>query len=86
MRPLFAYLKGVTAPMSVFAASDDWGRVEGGADSHSHRADPRVRQRIAKAGASFASLLEGRPARPRKKKETNLEDLEVIPFDQLLNG
>lgn len=83
MRPLFAYLKGVTAPMSVFAASDDWGRVEGGADST--RTEP-IHQRIAKAGASFASLLEGRPARPRKKKETNLEDLEVIPFDQLLNG
>lgn len=83
MRPLFAYLKAVTAPMSVFAASDDWGEAHGASDSS--KTEP-IHQRIAKAGASFAALLEGRPARPRKQPSSPTGDLEVIPFDQLLNG
>lgn len=83
MRPLFAYLKALLAPMSVFAASDDWGLVEGG--SESTRTTP-IHHRIEQAGTSFANLLEGRPARPRAKVDTEPGELEVIPFEQLLNG
>ncbi|WP_054953026.1 CE1759 family FMN reductase [Flaviflexus massiliensis] len=83
MRPLFAYLKALVAPMSVFAASDDWGLVEGG--SESTRTAP-IQHRISQAGEAFANLLEGRPARPRKKQETETGELEVIPFEQLLHG
>lgn len=83
MRPLFAYLKALTAPMSVFAASDDWGLVEGG--SESTRTTP-IQHRITQAGEAFANLLQGRPARPRKKAEVETGELEVIPFEQLLHG
>lgn len=30
LRPVLAYLKGVLVPTAVFAATDDWGSVEGG--------------------------------------------------------
>lgn len=82
MRPLFAYLKAVTAPVSVFAASDDWGEAQGAAEST--KTEP-IHVRIASAGESLAALLEGRPAR-RRRKTSAADELEVIPFEQLLNG
>lgn len=30
LRPMLAYLKGIVVPTTVFAATDDWGSVEGG--------------------------------------------------------
>lgn len=30
MRPMLSYLKGIVVPTTVFAATDDWGSVEGG--------------------------------------------------------
>lgn len=55
LRPLFAYLRAVTVPTSVFAAADDWG-----ADS----ADGLLRSRITRAAAELAGELEHRgPAR-----------------------
>jgi FMN reductase len=51
MRPLFAYLRAVVVPTSVFAASDDWG-----ADS----ADGMLRTRITRAATELTHELERR--------------------------
>jgi FMN reductase len=51
LRPLFAYLRAVVVPTSVFAASDDWG-----ADS----ADGLLRSRITRAAAELARELDHR--------------------------
>lgn len=75
MRPLFAFLKAVIAPISVFAASEDWG-------SGTSQAGP-LHQRITRAGASFATLLGSTPA---PSWEHTADEDEVIPFDQLLHG
>ena len=51
LRPLFAYLRAVVIPTSVFAASDDWG-----ADS----AAGTLRSRITRATTELARELERR--------------------------
>ncbi|MGX6607416.1 FMN reductase [Micromonosporaceae bacterium Da 78-11] len=51
LRPLFAYLRAVVMPTSVFAASDDWG-----ADS----ADGTLHSRITRAAGELARELERR--------------------------
>ena len=51
LRPLFAYLRAVVVPTSVFAASDDWG-----ADS----ADGLLQSRITRAAEELARELEHR--------------------------
>ncbi|MFP8939939.1 FMN reductase [Streptomyces fenghuangensis] len=53
MRPMFAYLRAVTVPTAVYAASEDWGGV-----------DERVGElsaRIERAGQELAELLGARP-------------------------
>jgi FMN reductase len=47
MRPLFAYLRGLTLPTSVFAAPEDWGASELG-------------ERIERAATELAVLVEAR--------------------------
>lgn len=47
LRPMLSYLKGIVVPTTVFAATDDWGSVEGG------RA---LTARIRQAGEEFVSL------------------------------
>jgi FMN reductase len=69
LRPLFAYLGALVAPLAVFAASEDWGSVEAG-----HLGD-----RIERAGADFARLLSGAPA-PRTVDPFE----EITPFASLL--
>ena len=69
LRPLFAYLGALVAPVAVFAASEDWGSVDAG----------RLDDRIARAGEDFARVVEGSPA-PRR-----LDPFEdVTPFEALL--
>jgi FMN reductase len=51
LRPLFAYLRAVTVPTSVFAAADDWG-----ADS----ADGLLRSRITRAAGELAREIAHR--------------------------
>ncbi|GGK42407.1 oxidoreductase [Micrococcus flavus] len=82
MRPLFAYLKTWIVPTAVFAASDDWGAAGGRPDST--RTTP-LDARIRAAGAELADILSRLPARPRAAAEGQTADLEVIPFDRLLN-
>ncbi|WP_228282297.1 NAD(P)H-dependent oxidoreductase [Brevibacterium atlanticum] len=47
LRPMLSYLKGIVVPSTVFAATDDWGSIEGG------RA---LGARIRQAGEELVSL------------------------------
>ncbi|TQM58083.1 CE1759 family FMN reductase [Humibacillus xanthopallidus] len=55
LRPLFAHLGALVAPVAVFAASEDWGSTEAG----------RLGERIERAGRSFAALVTGQPRAER---------------------
>ena len=71
MRPLFAYLRAVTVPTAVFAASEDWAGA--GADS-------ALADRIDRAAGELADLVTGRPAGARPADpfadpETSFEEL-----------
>ncbi|WP_248086612.1 CE1759 family FMN reductase [Micrococcus luteus] len=81
MRPLFAYLKARIVPTAVFAASDDWGEAAG--VQASMRTDP-LQSRIRAAGRDLAEITLNRPPRARAAAPADL-DLEVTPFEQLLN-
>jgi FMN reductase len=50
MRPLFAYLRALTVPTSLFAAPEDWG-------------DPALNKRIDRAAREFVLLMESGFAR-----------------------
>ncbi len=69
LRPLFAYLGALVAPVAVFAASEDWGSVEAG----------RLGSRIERAGEDFVRIVSGSPA-PRVADP--FED--ITPFAALL--
>ncbi|MDC5695652.1 FMN reductase [Intrasporangium calvum] len=69
LRPLFAYLGALVAPVAVFAASEDWGSIEAG----------RLGSRIDRAGADFVRIVAGAPA-PRATDP--FED--ITPFEALL--
>jgi FMN reductase len=45
MRPLFAYLRAMTVPTSLFAAPEDWG-------------DPALNRRIDRAARELVLLME----------------------------
>lgn len=86
MRPLFSYLRMRVMPTGVYAATEDWGSVEGapaGADPESNQA--YLTRRIVRAGEDFADVVARLDPRPRRAA-TEPKELEVIPFDQLLNG
>jgi FMN reductase len=70
LRPLFAHLGALVAPVAVFAASEDWGSVDAG----------RLGERIDRAGTSFAALVD---ARPRYRRVDPFDD--VTPFASLLS-
>src|SRR3546814_15687273 len=53
LRPMFAYLKAVIVPTTVFAASEDFGSTNGG--THSSRVD--------KTGTRRAALVAGNVAK-----------------------
>ncbi|HET9632046.1 MAG TPA: CE1759 family FMN reductase [Terrabacter sp.] len=70
LRPLFAYLGALVAPVAVFAASEDWGSVEAG----------RLGERIDRAGRAFAALVSGTP------REARVDPFEqVTPFEAMLS-
>lgn len=69
MRPLFSYLRARVAPTAVYAATEDWGAGDGGA---------QLVARIAQAGTELAALVAGTPQR------TGRADEESQPFEQLL--
>ncbi|MCC2592253.1 FMN reductase [Tessaracoccus sp. OS52] len=82
MRPLFGYLKAKTIPTAVFAASDDWGEVEGAAEST--RTTP-LQTRIVDAGEDFAAVVARLGPRQRRASG-ELKPLEVVSFKNLLRG
>jgi FMN reductase len=72
VRPLFSYLRAITVPTAVFAASEDWGGA-GGIDS-------ALAGRIDRAAGELADLITGRPAAakpvdPFADPTTSFEDL-----------
>ena len=72
MRPLFAYLRAVTVPTAVFAASEDWAGAGG--------IDRGLAGRIERAAGELADLVTGRPASakpldPFADPETSFEEL-----------
>ena len=71
VRPLFAYLRAVTVPTAVFAASEDWAGGDGTSRS--------LADRIDRAAAELADLITGRPpaapADPFADPETSFEEL-----------
>ena len=54
VRPLFTYLRAVTVPTGVFAASEDWAAGGG--------IDRALAGRIDRAAGELADLVTGRPA------------------------
>lgn len=69
LRPLFAHLGALVAPVAVFAAAEDWGSTEAG----------RLGDRIERAGAAFARLLTAAPAPDQVDPFA-----AVTPFEALL--
>ena len=70
MRPLLSYLRAVTVPTAVFAASEDWGSGEAGGDLH---------RRIDRAAGELAALVGA-----REPDAGHGEPPTVTPFAQLL--
>jgi len=57
IRPLFSYLRAVTAPTAVFAATEDWGSASSSGGE--------LTARIERAGSELAALIDrSQPAAP----------------------
>ncbi len=72
VRPLFSYLRAVTVPTAVFAATEDWAGAGG--------IDRALAGRIDRAAGELADLVSGRPATSRPvdpfaDPTTSFEDL-----------
>ncbi|MEU1347798.1 FMN reductase [Streptomyces sp. NPDC005775] len=76
MRPLFAYLRAVTLPTSVYAASEDWGSS---GDEYTEGLPARIRR----AGGELAQAITGGRAVSGAVKTLGLDD-EVVPFERQL--
>jgi FMN reductase len=72
LRPMFAYLRAVVIPTSVFAASEDWAGAT---------ADGALRSRIQRAGRELAELIE-------RRDTTTVADPFALSatFEQLMAG
>jgi FMN reductase len=72
IRPLFSYLRAVTVPTAVFAATEDWGSASGSAGA--------LTARIERAGCELAALIDrSQPAAPADPYAS------VPSFEQLLH-
>nr|WSW68198.1 FMN reductase [Streptomyces sp. NBC_00995] len=76
MRPLFAYLRAVTLPTSVYAASEDWGSS---GDEYTEGLPARIRR----AGGELAQAVAGGRASSGASRSRGLDD-EVVPFERQL--
>ncbi|WP_413334212.1 NAD(P)H-dependent oxidoreductase [Brevibacterium sp. GP-SGM9] len=102
LRPMLSYLKGIVVPTTVFAATDDWGSIEGG-----RSLTARVRQAgeelIGLAGdlsgiagasgparADAASTSTGEFGRATGRRAPSIDEEfdpeRITPFAQLLEG
>jgi FMN reductase len=73
IRPLFSYLRAITVPTAVFAATEDWGAAGGTGEG--------LTERIGRAGAELAALVDRREPPAQADPYAS-----VTPFDQLLHG
>jgi FMN reductase len=71
VRPLFSYLRAITVPTAVFAATEDFGGARSAEFS----------ERIATAATELADLVVGSPRVVTEDPFAN-----VTPFDKLLKG
>ena len=65
LRPMFAYLRAIVVPTSVFAAPEDWAGSAGaptGPNAAGAGAGGALRGRVDRAGAELAELIHSRPA------------------------
>lgn len=77
LRPLFSYLHAVVVPTAVFAASDDWGSVDG--------ASSALRSRVDRAARELVALVQTRPEEERPDRFDR--DLASFgSFEDLLRG
>ncbi|MGY1727349.1 FMN reductase [Geodermatophilus sp. SYSU D01062] len=74
MRPLFSYLRAVTVPTAVFAASEDWAGGDG--------VGQELAARITRAAGELADVVTGRPASARPADPF----ADVPSFEDLLRG
>ena len=73
IRPLFTYLRAVTVPTAVFAATEDWGSASSSGGE--------LTARIERAGSELAALIDrSRPAAPADPYAS------VPSFEQLLRS
>lgn len=98
LRPMLSYLKGIVAPTSVFAATEDWGSAEGGRNLSSRIAQAAEEVLdLTVAIGGFAEVnaevgVNGSASRsissPRRSSGVDDEfNPELItPFAQLLQG
>ncbi|WP_327268922.1 FMN reductase [Streptomyces sp. NBC_01218] len=78
MRPLFAYLRAVTVPTSVYAASEDWG-------SSGDEYTDGLPSRIRRAGGELASAVLGRTVSGASRSLGLDDGLDaIVPFAQQL--
>ena len=73
IRPLFSYLRAITVPTAVFAATEDWGAAGGTGEG--------LTERIERAGAELGALVDRRDPPAQADPYAS-----VTPFDQLLHG
>lgn len=73
IRPLFSYLRAVTVPTAVFAATEDWGAAGGTGEA--------LTTRIDRAAGELAAMLD-----QREPAEETDPYASVTPFEQLLHG
>jgi FMN reductase len=72
IRPLFSYLRAVTVPTAVFAATEDWGSASGSGGA--------LTARIERAGSELAALIG------RSQPMTPADPYASVPsFEQLLH-
>lgn len=78
MRPLFGYLRAVTLPTSVYAASEDWGSP---GDEYTEGLPSRIRR----AGGELASAIMGQTG-SGASRTLGLDDGDdaVVPFEEQL--
>ncbi|WP_129843586.1 FMN reductase [Streptomyces sp. RFCAC02] len=83
MRPLFSYLRAVTVPTGVYAASQDWGTAGDGGGRELHA-------RVERAAGELAALMTGPAGRAvapvTEPEEERVADAEepLVPFAQQL--
>ncbi|MGW6392481.1 FMN reductase [Streptomyces sp. NPDC055103] len=75
LRPLFAYLRALTIPTAVYAASEDWG--SGGGEASPTGWGEGLPARITRAGNELADTVAGRPSR-------RTDEDEIVPFEKQL--